>query len=277
MQWMRWMSLRSKRNIRHVRGVLRRLQDNGFITSMENHFPRNNWFSSSSLFSWRNSYKSTFTFIRKDISSRWNNEFGKKSSLTTHRTQYSNKGKVRFSCSRNWSHVEVLQKCRDLFGTERVVSYHSRLSDGERANIFWGVRAGYYQVVVGSRSALFFLFKILVLWCLKKNTNGHLNLINLHDTTPESAEALAEIFRARAFLSSLHPRTMFRAQKWNNSPYSLPSSLALPPHRNCRYSRRRKKWKSGYALNSFWNTKTLAKGKQVLLSQPEGLFKRLKM
>ena len=61
----------------------------------------------------------------------------------------------------------------------------------------------------------FFLFKILVLLRLKKNTNGHFK----SDQSPryharEAAEALAEIFRAPCILSSATPslETMFRAQ-----------------------------------------------------------------
>ncbi len=57
--------------------------------------------------------------------------------------------------------TELFAKCAEEFGEERVVLYHSRLSEGEKAEAFWRIRAGHAQIIVGSRAALFLPFQNL--------------------------------------------------------------------------------------------------------------------
>lgn len=264
--------------------VLRRLQNNGFITSMEKpFFPETIALHLPPCSPDEIPTKQLPLLSEKTILLDGATSSGKSHLLRhTARTILEQGKSALFLVPEIGLTSEVLQKCRDLFGTERVVAYHSRLSDGERAHIFWGVRAGYYRVIVGSRSALFLPFQDLGFVALEEEHEWSLK----SDQSPryharEAAEALAKIFHAPYILSSATPslETMFRAQSGTIHHISLPPRVTLP---RIDIADIREEGKSGNRnmLSRkliFEAQKTLAKGKQVLFFlNRRGLFRVLK-
>ncbi len=101
---------------------------------------------------------------------------------------------------------ELIQKCKTLFGEDVSDVYHSRLSEGEKANVFWRVKTGVTKLVIGSRTSLFLPFRDLGLIAIEEEHEWTLK----SDQSPryharDVAEKLTEIHSAKCVFSSATP------------------------------------------------------------------------
>ncbi|QQS59228.1 primosomal protein N' [Candidatus Peregrinibacteria bacterium] len=266
--------------------VLRRLQEGGFVEALQKPFFPPDWKAESFLpkISSEEAPKTLLPIFPDSKILLDGPTSSGKSHLLRHsaRTVLESGKSVLFLVPEIGLTSELLQKCQETFGHERVVAYHSRLSDGQRAQIFWGVRAGYYRVVVGSRSSLFLPFQNLGLVALEEEHEWSLK----SDQAPRyharnAAEALADIFQAPLVLSSATPslETLFRVKSGFLQQFSLPPRIPLP---HIRIVDIREEAKSGNRNTLsraliFECQKMLANGKQVLIFlNRRGLFRILK-
>lgn len=102
--------------------------------------------------------------------------------------------------------AEALAKSIELFGKEHTVLYHSRLSESEKAEAFWRIRAGHARVIVGSRAALFLPFRELGLIVMEEEHEWSFK----SDQSPryharDVALRLAGLFDARLVFATATP------------------------------------------------------------------------
>lgn len=126
---------------------------------------------------------------------------------------------------------ELVAKCKTIFGDAAVAVYHSRLSEGERAETFWRIATGQARVIVGSRAALFLPFQDLGLivmeeeheWTYKSDQSPRYHARDV-------AEELARLHRARLVYATATPslETWYRAHSRQLPVTRLPSRSAAP-------------------------------------------------
>ncbi len=127
--------------------------------------------------------------------------------------------------------TELLEKCEAVFGKDCVALYHSRLSEGEKAQVFWRVKCGHARVVVGSRAACFLPFQNLGLivmeeeheWTFKSDQSPRYHARDV-------AEALAKIHQAQLIYATATPSLELWHAAHNKATHiaRLPARAALP-------------------------------------------------
>ncbi len=163
-----------------------------------------------------------------------------------------------------------------VFG-DRLKVYHSKISDGERAKIWHGVKDGSIQLVVGVRSASLLPFKNLGLVIVDEE---HEQTYKQNDPSPryngrDAAIVLASLHKARVLLGSATPsvQSYYNAKSGKYGLVELAhrhQSFALPDIKlvdllECYKKKKLVKHFSFELLNAI--KEALSKGERILLFQ----------
>jgi len=102
--------------------------------------------------------------------------------------------------------TQIINRLRNIFGN-KVIVYHSKFSDNERAELYYMIRNSDPVVILGVRSALFMPFKNLGLIIVDEE---HENTYKQFDPAPryhgrDTALLLASIYNAKVILGSATP------------------------------------------------------------------------
>lgn len=101
---------------------------------------------------------------------------------------------------------EALRKAQEAYGKDNIAVFHSRLSEGEKAALWWRVKTGEAKIVFGSRSALFLPFPALDLIIIEEEHDSSYK----NDQAPryhahKVAEILRETYQAKVVLTGATP------------------------------------------------------------------------
>lgn len=173
---------------------------------------------------------------------------------------------------------EVQQVMHEAFGKDAVVLFHSRLSEGEKAQAFWKVKIGAAKVIVGSRASLFLPFQKLGAvfveeeheWTFKSDQSPRYHARDV-------AEFLAETHHCPLVFSSATP-SLETYSRTDISHFSL-SERTLLPHVSLIDMSDEKEGKNYTGISRVLQEKirnTLTKNEQVLLFlNRRGMFRVL--
>lgn len=100
---------------------------------------------------------------------------------------------------------QMIERFKGRFGTD-VALFHSKLSDGERFDEWYRVKAGKVRLVVGARSAIFLPAKNLGLIIIdEEHENTYKSDQNPKYQTKEVAEFISELYGCKVILGSATP------------------------------------------------------------------------
>ncbi|MCS7018995.1 MAG: primosomal protein N' [Cytophagales bacterium] len=169
--------------------------------------------------------------------------------------------------------TQIVARLRQVFGN-RLGVYHSRFSDNERVEVWYGVLQGRFDAIVGVRSSVFLPFSRLGLIIVDEE---HDPSYKQHDPAPryharDSALMLAHMQQAKVLLASATPslESYYHAvekkygyvqllQRFNNAP--LPTVQFV----NIKHESKAKRMIGEFAPNTLHAIRTALEAKQQII------------